>query len=595
MRISNIIFLAIFFAISIINFSFAASSNWQEAYDNKAKLKLIVSFYEEDGAKKLIAGAHFKIADGWKIYGIDSGGFGLPAQFNFANSLNLKDYKVIWPEAKTAKDKIAGEIFSYSYYKKEVILPIEISVVDLQKTTHLNLEVNYGICKDICIPANAKFSLEILDEIDEKVLAEIQKFYPQKLVAITDKQEQKNMLFYIVIFAIIGGAILNIMPCVLPVLSLKLISIIKHSKTIQGKIRFAFFSTILGILVSFLLFAIIAILLKETGNSFGWGLQFQNPYFLTFLIAVLILFSANLFGFFEVSSSQVLANLVNKKISQSEAHNNVFLPNFLSGILAVLLATPCSAPFLGSAISFALTGSNLDILIIFIAIGFGFSLPYFVLIANTKLINYLPKAGNWTLRLKKILAIFLIATILWLLFVLNNNIGHEGALLVAILAFLVFVSFKIKSNFFKSFTISLLLIAIFMVPKDFKIKAQKIYKNDEMWQNFSEENLEKYLQQDKVIVVDITASWCLTCKFNKLRVLQDKEILNLLKSGEIIGLRADITKPNEKIMEYMKGKNRFAIPFNAVYGKAQPQGLLANELLSKSELLELIKKAKNND
>jgi suppressor for copper-sensitivity B len=595
MRILKIIFLGIFFAISIINFSLASSTNWQEAHEESAKVRILASFYEKDGQKKLILGAHFKIKDGWKIYGPDSSGFGLPAQFNFKNSQNISNNQIIWPEAKIAKEDIAGEQITYSYYTKEVILPIEVSLQNLNEKTLLNLEIDYGICKDICIPASAKFSLEITDEIDGDALAQIQKFYRQKLIEISSQNEQKNMLFYLVIFAIIGGAILNIMPCVLPVLSLKLVSIIKHSNSSRGKIRFAFFSTILGILFSFLFFAAIAIFLKETGDSLGWGLQFQNPYFLTFLIAILTLFTANLFGFFEISFNQILANFFNKKIIDGEVKKNIFLPNFLSGILAVLLATPCSAPFLGSAISFALTSTNLDILIIFIAIALGFALPYFILILSPKLISYLPKSGSWTQQLKKILALFLIGTILWLLYVLNDNIGFSGASLVALLTVLVFASFKIKSNFFKSLTISLLLIAIFMVPQDFQIKKKEIQKIDALWQNFNEENLEKYLQQDKVIIVDITASWCLTCKFNKARVLQDEDIVNLLKSGVVIGLRGDITKPNEKIMQYMKSKNRFAIPFNTVYGPLAKDGLLAGELLSKSELLELINKAKNND
>lgn len=595
MLLRNIIFAAIIFALSLVSAVFAAESNWINAYQDSAQVRLIGSFYEKNGEKKLIAGLHFKIAKGWKTYGSGSEDFGLPAQVSLKDSSNYKSHKLIWPAAIAAEEKIGDEVIKYSYYKDEVVLPIEVDLSDASKDSTLVLQLNYGICKDICIPAEAKFELQISQGlVDQKSLSEIQKFYAEKISdeAAPSKQSDhgKNMLFYVVIFAIIGGAILNIMPCVLPVLSLKLISVVKHSDAPLSRIRLAFFATTAGILFSFLTFAAFALILKATGSSFGWGLQFQNPYFLTFLVAILTLFAANLMGFFEISTQSILANFLNKKIMENES-GKVFLPNFLSGILAVLLATPCSAPFLGSAISFALTGDFIDIIAVFFSIGIGFALPYIALIFSPKLISLIPKPGQWMLTLKKFLAFCLIATILWLIYVLANVIGPLSSLIVAGLAALVFLSFKIKSYFWRSLAIGLLAIAIFVVPTDFTPKQEK-HANDQIWQIFSEIELQKYIAQDRVVLVDITADWCLTCKFNKIRVLHDPEIMRLLKNGEIIGLRADITQPNEKIIEFMKSKNRFAIPFNAVYGPNAREGLLSSELLSKEEIIKLIKQAK---
>ncbi len=595
MLLRNIIFAAIIFGLSATSSSFASESNWISAYQDSAKVKVIGSFYEKNGEKKLIAGLHFKMAKGWKIYGPGSDSFGMPAQVSLNGSLNYKSHKIIWPAATNAQEKIGDEVIKYSYYKDEVVLPVEVDVTNAKEDSTLVLHLNYGVCKDICIPAEAKFELKIPQATqDKKSLVEIQKFYAEKITDETaagpQENHENNMLFYIVIFAIIGGAILNIMPCVLPVLSLKLMSVVKHSEAPLRQIRFSFFATTLGILASFLTFAIFALILKATGNSFGWGLQFQNPYFLTFLVAILTLFAANLLGLFEFSSQSFLANLLNKKISENESNHHIFLPNFLSGILAVLLATPCSAPFLGSAISFALTGDTIDIIATFLAIGFGFALPYIILIFSPKLISLIPKPGHWMITLKKVLAFCLIATILWLIYVLSNVIGPLCSCIIGLLAILVFLSFKIKSHFWRSLAIGLLVIAIFVVPTDFTAKQEK-HANDQIWQNFSEVELEKYVAQDRVVLVDITADWCLTCKFNKLRVLHDAEIMRLLKNGTIIGLRADITKHNEEIVEFMKSKNRFAIPFNAVYGPNAREGLLTSELLSKEELLTKIKQA----
>ena len=205
-----------------------------------------------------------------------------------------------------------------------------------------------------------------------------------------------------ILISLIGGAILNIMPCVLPVLSIKLISIINHSNASLARIRFAFVSTIIGILACFMFFAASAAVIKATGNSLGWGLQFQNPYFLIFLIIILAFFTANLLGIFEITFQQFLTNFLNKKIIEGEGKKNIFMPNFLSGVLAVLLATPCSAPFLGTAISFALS-QNLEIIfLVFFMIGLGFALPYIILLITPKIVYLLPKPGNWMIHIKQL-------------------------------------------------------------------------------------------------------------------------------------------------------------------------------------------------
>ena len=591
MPLFKIIFSLSFAAILNSNIAAASSSNWVDAYENSAKVRLIGSFDENNGQKKLSAALHFKIKKGWKIYGKDSGDFGLPPILDFQKTKNYKSHQVTWPKANIAQEDIGDEVIKYSYYNGEVILPIKIELNNLEQEAQINLQLNYGICKDICIPASADFSLKIPQKIDQESLDLI----ANKDAAKDQKMTHAKALILAAIFGIIGGAILNIMPCVLPVLSIKLISIINHSNAPLSRIRFAFFATILGILASFLFFASFTIAVISSGNSLGWGLQFQDPYFLIFLITILTLFSANLLGLFEISFQQILANFLNQKITEGENERNIFIPNFLSGILAVLLATPCSAPFLGSAISFALVSDSATILTIFMAIGLGFAAPYIILIFSPKLISLLPKPGNWMVKVKKIMALFLILTIIWLIYVLSNNIGDLAAIFAAGLSTLVILSFKIKSNFFRALAVGMLIISTFTLPQDFQTPTSKSAadkKYEAAWQKFSEEKLTQYVNEGKVVLVDITADWCLTCKFNKVRVLNRKEIMELLESGQIIGLRSDLTKPNQKILNYMKSKGRFAIPFNAVYGPAAKNGLLASELLSKKELLELINQAK---
>jgi len=595
------ILLTTFLFLFALNKAFCLETEWQTQESGGAATRIIGSFYHnETKEKKLILGAHFKISDGWKIYGNDSGGIGLPPSFDFSSSKNIINNQISWPDAKVEEELIGDERFKFLIYQNEVIIPIEVSLNEIKDQNSISLKIDYGLCKDICVPASSIFNFEIHDEIDEASLNAIQKFYPQKIAnpvvvtqepAPTEEFSSSKALFTMILISLIGGAILNIMPCVLPVLSIKLISIINHSNASLARIRFAFVSTIIGILACFMFFAASAAVIKATGNSLGWGLQFQNPYFLIFLIIILAFFTANLLGIFEITFQQFLTNFLNKKIIEGEGKKNIFMPNFLSGVLAVLLATPCSAPFLGTAISFALS-QNLEIIfLVFFMIGLGFALPYIILLITPKIVYLLPKPGNWMTLIKKLMAVFLGITILWLGYVLSHNIGCAPAILAVLSAALLLVALKAKSQLLKFISLVLLLSFSFSMPKFF-VKEQCLSEMEEIWKEFDESKIQAEIDAGHVVVIDVTADWCLTCKFNKTRVLTDKEVVAKLKSDMIVAMRADITKPNPKILEFLHKHHRFAIPFNAVYGPNARQGLLTNELLTKKELFELIEKAK---
>ncbi len=593
--------IILFATIFLLNFNkaFCFESPWQKENSGGAAVQIIGSFYKNESAeKKLILGARFKIEKDWKIYGNDAGGIGLPPSFNFAESKNIKSFEAFWPEAKVEEEVIGEDKLKFLVYQNEVIIPLSLNLDEIKAKNPISLKIDYGLCKDICVPASAEFNFEIADEIDENSLQKIQEFYslkisetkPEEFTKNTSNQTAKKILLMLAI-AFLGGAILNIMPCVLPVLSIKLISIIKHSNASTAKIRFAFFATILGILSCFLAFAASASIIKISGNSFGWGLQFQNPYFLIFLITILTIFTANLLGFFEITYQGFLTNFLHKKINQNEVKKNIFIPNFLSGILAVLLATPCSAPFLGTAISFALSQNFAIIFTIFAAIGLGFSLPYFILLLTPKFINFLPKTGNWMNLVKKLMALFLAITVLWIANILAHNIGYKASASAILMAALLTVFFKIDSKIIKILAISFAISCHFLIPEFFSPRNE-IKESQEIWQSFDEERIATEIALGKIVVIDITADWCITCKFNKARVLDQDEVIAKLNSDAIVAMRADITKPNPKILSFLHKHNRFAIPFNAVYGSNAPHGLVTSEILTKKELFEFIKNAK---
>ncbi len=593
--------------------SYAAITAWQEDINKASLVRLVGSFYQDDskvGQKKLIIGLQFKLGNGWKIYGQSQDGGEMSPTFDLRASKNYLSHNIVWPQPIIEQEKIGDEIIKYATYHNEIILPIEVETAYQKGLTEMNVKVEYGICNNVCIPANHEFTLN-LDEVpslDELKL--IQKFYPKRILpsdqldvisneVFSNKsgqlQETSLTLILALLFAFIGGAILNIMPCVLPVLSIKLMMIINKSNAKIKRIRLSFIYTVFGIIFCFMLLAALACIIKITSDISGWGLQFQNPYFLIFLIVVLTLFIANVLGRFEINFSYVLANILNQKVSlEGQRKRNIFFPNFLSGVLAVMLSTPCSAPFLGSAISFALTGSVTIIILIFFFIALGFALPYLLLIMSPQLVYLLPKPGNWMLLIKKIMAVFLTLTVIWLIYILSHHIGDSLTYLVLAAALLILAAFYTQNKLLKVSLITFVIIALFFIPTLAKVTytpSSNLKTHNQLWQKFDEAQLENLVNSGKTIIVDVTADWCLTCKLNKAQVLNNKEVLNKIMAEDIILMRADITKPDARVMKYLSKKGRFAIPFNAVYGPYAKNGLVTNELLTKKELLELITKA----
>lgn len=354
-------------------------------------------------------------------------------------------------------------------------------------------------------------------------------------------QENKNINWgslAILFTALVGGIILNLMPCVLPVLSLKVLSIIGHGgKDSRHSILKSFFAAALGILVSFWAMAAVVAVFKAGGAVVGWGIQFQHPAFLVFLLAVVLLFAANLWGFFEIPLPRFIA----KNLSARHEHAPTLFGHFLTGALATLLATPCTAPFLGTAVGFAFAGTVLDIFMIFTFIGLGLAMPYIVLAAFPGFFKYLPKPGSWMVTFKKFLAAALLLTAAWLLNVL---------------------------------------ISITQTPT-----------LDEGWQQFDEGLIAPAVSDGKTVIVDVTADWCLTCKANKRLVLEDDEIIDLLSAENIVLFQADWTQKDQSVSLYLKKFNRYGIPFNAVYGPNAPDGIVLPELLTKDSIRRAVLEA----
>ena len=388
----------------------------------------------------------------------------------------------------------------------------------------------------------------------------------------------------ILVLAVIGGFILNFMPCVVPVLSLKMFSVVSHGGQADARIRLSFAATALGILVSFLALALAFAGLKLAGASFGWGVQFTQPVFILVLLAVLAGFALNLFGLFEIPNIPGLGGL--------GANQRGFLGDFTSGVLATLLATPCSAPFLGTAIGFALAAPVPVLVLIFLFVGVGLALPYFAVIAFPRLAAVMPKPGRWMLRLRQVLGLALVATAVWLTGVLLKQWGVTSDLrwLAALAAGLTFAA---GALFARWRTAGLGAVgAAIPLALVLSFSPQATASEEATFLPFSEAVLEEALAEGKTVFVDVTADWCLTCKTNKIRAINHEDVQAALGSESVISLQADWTAYDASITRYLASQGRRAIPFNAVYNPKSGTAEVLPELLSPNDVLGALARAR---
>ena len=350
--------------------------------------------------------------------------------------------------------------------------------------------------------------------------------------------------------ALLGGLILNLMPCVLPVLSIKILGALGHGGARLGHIRAAFLASAAGIVASFLALAAAAIAVKAAGAAVGWGIQFQQPLFLATMIALLLAFALNLWGVYEIRLPAALMNA-----GGGVPHHTV-LGHFLSGAFATLLATPCSAPFVGTAVGFALAGSAAQMVAIFIALGLGMAAPFLLVAAWPRLAQRLPRPGRWMVRVRQGLGVALALTALWLGSILAVQWGlplpgraaaEDGA-----------------------------------GPGGTAIP----------WIDFDRTAIDRAVAEGRLVFVDVTADWCITCKVNKATVLEREPVAARLREGGTVAMRADWTRPSDAIAAYLASFGRYGIPFNAVYGPAAPEGIALPELPSRDDVLEAMGKAR---
>jgi len=377
----------------------------------------------------------------------------------------------------------------------------------------------------------------------------------------------------ILLFGLLGGLILNLMPCVFPVLGLKIMGLVHQAGESRARVIRHGLAYTAGVLGSFWLLAGVLLLLRSGGAQLGWGFQLQEPGFVYALASLMLLFGLNMSGVFEIGTSLVGTG--------SGASTSGLGGSFLSGVLATVVATPCAAPFLAPALGAALALPPLPSLTLFTAIAFGLASPFLLLCAFPALVRHLPRPGAWMETLKQGLAFLLYAAAAYLLWVLAGQ-ADEARLLAALFSLVLLASAawiygRTASPALPAHTrrwglAAALLLTFASLAYGWPRQASP---QDIAWEPWSAERVETALAGGRPVYVDFTARWCATCQVNKRVVFGSSEVLKTFRERKVAALKADWTNQDPAITAELARFGRSAVPFNLVYlpGEAAPRVL----------------------
>jgi thiol:disulfide interchange protein len=398
------------------------------------------------------------------------------------------------------------------------------------------------------------------------------------------------------LFGFLGGLILNLMPCVLPVISLKIFGFVQQAGQDRRRILRSGLAFIAGIFAWFIGLALLLIGLKSAGREITWAFQFTNPYFVVLMSAVVLVFALNLFGVFEISLPQFASRgVLGWTAREGEAGS------FFEGVFATVLATPCTAPFLGTALGFAFTQSGWTILLMFLAIATGMASPYFLLSAQPAWLRLLPKPGAWMVRVKQLMGFLLLATLLFLLAVVGAERGVEAIIWTACFLLVLSLACWMKGAFivptasatarFVSLALMLVLVlggAWYFIGEKFAAAKTVSAETQTVggWQPFTPQLLETELKQGHAVFVDFTAAWCLTCKFNEANVLEAGAVRDAFQRHNITKIKADWTNADPAITKILKQFGRPGVPMYVLYPGNHAEPILFPEVLTQNMILE---------
>ena len=640
-----------FFLACSLLFCTLAYSNPVETGHARASL---IANLQDSQQESFYLGVRLEMQEGWHTYWENPGDSGSPfdAQWNVDQGIIVEN--VEWPTPVTIP---YPPLMTFGY-EGDVVFPFKVFRAIDSNLSKINLEFDFLICADICIPEKASLSLDLSTALPDSLVDEAVKSLPadfiqtqsvvegdhlkikfkssqpvsnaylfpreDNLFAYTPTQKWNRLsedtyeiavpvlndevgsfsgilrindegfqvkeelesapsmsLWQAILFALIGGLILNLMPCVFPVISLKVLSFVSMGGNDNTKIRNHALSFVGGVMSTFLSIAAALIIIRSTGSMIGWGYQLQSP----IVVGILTLIMLGI-GLILLTNINFAAGLTT--LGSSVQSRNDYSGSFFTGVLAVVVASPCTAPFMGAAIGYALLQPSFATLPIFIALGLGFAGPYLLLALRPDWISALPKPGAWMETLKQFFAFPMIATALWLMWVFMVQTSGDALILLLILGLILAIAIWMIATFKGRWKwvgmLATFLAAIQMfnnLPENTSELAAD--SSAEQWSLAIESDLQA---QDQAYLINFTAAWCITCQTNEKTAFARDKVKEYLKDQNITYVKADWTNRNEEIATGLARYERSGIPLYIFWKPGMPRSKILPAVLTEDLLIK---------
>lgn len=536
---------------------------------------LVAEMAQVTPGQTFTAALDLQIGKGWHVYAKDGGEIGTAPSVRWQAHDDFTPGELMWPPPET----IATGAGVTRGYRDAVRLPFRVTIAESPSATAVVLapEVSWLACGQTCVPGKATLRLVLPIGIaatpnvaEQPRLAALAADVvapppPAATNAKTDSLPAQS-IWIPILFALLGGLLLNLMPCVFPILSIKALSVLQMAGERRRHLRNLGWAYTLGILVSFWALVGTLVVLRLGGRHIGWGFQLQSPHFVFVLACILFVFGLNLLGVFEIYGAFV-------SVGDGLTRRSGLTGAFFTGVLATVVATPCTAPFMGAAVGFALSQPPLVIFAIFTALGFGLALPYLLICYVPILTRMLPRPGAWMDTLKQIMAFFVFGTTLWLAYVLSLQASSTGLLLLMSafvgLAFAAWLQSRFQRTTPMAIVLGLAVVtsASLALSKSPLPAAPTIVPASDalVWEAYSPEKLAAYRAQGKPVFVDFTAAWCVSCKVNEAVIFHSAAVKKKLIDKGFVLLKADWTNEDPAITQALNAFGRNGVPFYVVY------------------------------
>ncbi|WP_444959417.1 protein-disulfide reductase DsbD family protein [Microbulbifer sp. VVAC002] len=488
-----------------------------------------------------------------------------------------------------------GEVIWDDYFEKETEVyrgQLEFALDIPETSGSTQLELHYQGCADagLCYPPQTRYySVDFASQDIEPQDSALITGAPTPPASAGGAAGNSNVtLSLALLLAFAGGLILNLMPCVFPVLSIKLLAVSQAAQNASQRHHHGWAYT-LGVVLSFVAIAAVMLALRAGGEAVGWGFQLQSPWLVAALAYLFFIMGLSLSGMTELGSNLMgIGGNLNKRQGLSGS--------VASGALATLVASPCTAPLMGSALGFAVTQPALIALSVFAALGAGMAAPFLLLTYIPALAEKLPKPGPWMDRLKQLLAFPMYLTAVWLLWVLGRQAGGDGVALVlagaVAIAFALWLWPRPQWHWLRgSLALASLALAVFLLPQLKTINQSEQLSSSDYWEPYSAERLETARSEGRAVLANMTAAWCITCLMNEKAVLSSTEVSDALERLNVVALKGDWTNQDPRISELLAKYGRTSVPLYLLYPADGGNAKILPQILSQDDLLQELENA----